>query len=192
MNDAQLIEKAIPDELRLASHPDGALVNEAIATTLSAINNSDYLTMSGKMGDVRKALKAYFDGTFTRHISEEDELWNATKARADKYRPEAILVTTRPMKNGLSRYTYTLESEKGSVVVMMEDGKYVAEYMSAGSDMPVASAAMDSEREAIASLFLARGAMVVIDGNPLIPLAPKAPVIDEGGPSIEEQAAELQ
>ena len=190
MSSARLIEKAIPDELRLAPHPDAALVNEAIATVITAIDESDSLTLAGKMRDVRKALMVFYAGTYTKHISEEDELWNATKAKADKYRPEAVLTTTRPMKSGIARYTYSLDGEKGSVVVMAEDGKYVAEYLANGTDVAIPGAAMDSEREAIASLFMGRGALVVIDGSPLIPMPPKAPVIEEGE-TVEEQIARL-
>lgn len=179
MNDAQLIEKAIPDELRLAPHPDAALINEALATVIVALNNSDYLTLSGKMNDVRKALLAFHSGTYVKHIAEEDELWTSMQAKAEKYRPEAHLITTRPMKGGFSRYSYTMDNEKGTIVVMSDEGKYVAEYMVFGTDIPVASAAMDSEREALASLFMGRGALVVIDGSPLIPMPARMPVIEE-------------
>jgi len=83
MSSARLIEKAIPDELRLASHPDAALVNEAIATVLTAMDESDSLTLAGKMKDVRKALMVYYTGTFTKHISEEDEAWGKMKGEAE-------------------------------------------------------------------------------------------------------------
>lgn len=179
MNDAQLIEKAIPDELRLAPHPDAALINEALATVIVALNNSDYLTLSGKMNDVRKALLAFYNGTYVKHIAEEDELWTSIQAKAEKYRPEAHLITTRPMRGGFSRYSYTMDNEKGTIVVMSDEGKCVAEYMVFGTDIPVASAAMDSEREALASLFMGRGALVVIDGSPLIPMPARMPVIEE-------------
>lgn len=179
MNTAKLIEGMIPDELRLAPHPDAALVNEAIATVLTAMDESDALTLAGKSRDVRKALLAFYNGTYVKHIAEEDELWTSMQAKAEKYRPEAHLITTRPMKNGFSRYSYTMDNEKGTIVAMQDDGKYVAEYMVFGTDIPVASAAMDSEREALASLFMGRGALVVIDGSPLIPMPAKVPVIEE-------------
>jgi hypothetical protein len=92
MNTAKLIEGMIPDELRLASHPDAALVNEALATAITAMNESDSISLAGMRADVRKALTAYFNGTFSKHISEEDEAWGKMKAKAESA-PRTITIT---------------------------------------------------------------------------------------------------
>lgn len=86
MNTAKLIEGMIPDELRLASHPDAALVNEALATAITAMNESDSISLAGMRADVRKALTAYFNGTFSKHISEEDEAWGKMKGEVEAHK----------------------------------------------------------------------------------------------------------
>ena len=83
MDNAKLIERAIPDELRLAQHPDGKLVNQAIATVLVAINESSALTLNGQCKDIRHALSRYYEAMFVPHMTEEDELWNSLKAQAE-------------------------------------------------------------------------------------------------------------
>ena len=89
MNTAKLIEGMIPDELRLSSHPDGALVNEAIATVIAAMNDSDAITLAGQRADVRKTLLSYFNGTFSKHIAEEDEAWGKMKEEVASHKAKA-------------------------------------------------------------------------------------------------------
>jgi len=79
---ARIIQKAIPDSLRLNEHPDAKLVCDAIATVLVAIRESDSITLNGQATDINAALSKYDESVFKPHITQEDEDWNAIKAKA--------------------------------------------------------------------------------------------------------------
>ena len=79
---ARIIQKAIPDSLRLNEHPDAKLVCDAIATVLVAIRESDSITLNGQATDINAALSKYDESVFKPHITQEDEDWNAVKAKA--------------------------------------------------------------------------------------------------------------
>ncbi len=95
---AELIEKGVPDELRLAAHPDGQMVNSVIATILYAINESERITTFGRMTDVNAALVVWNREVFAPHIAKEDEDWGAKDAKIAELETAVKTVTAEAAK----------------------------------------------------------------------------------------------
>lgn len=130
MKTAVLIERCIPDSLRLADHPDAAIVNQAIATVLTAWNESDSLTDASRAKDVHKALEAYFANVYQPHISKEDEDWNALKKRAESAVPFATISDIQQKKHGRTMFRYSISdgrTGRGEVFRHQPEGEWMYE-----------------------------------------------------------------
>lgn len=161
MNTAKLIEGMIPDELRLASHPDAALVNEALATAITAMNESDSISLAGMRADVRKALTAYFGGTFSKHISEEDEAWGAMKAKVESAPPTARITYSFKRRNGEIIFQFEGAPFNGNGVVQKDaNGVFVADMIEVGTGNNFSGTGA-TPNEAARNAFHAQGVMLL-------------------------------
>ena len=122
MDTAKLIEGMIPEDLRLHGHRDAALVNEAIATVIAAMNDSSALTLAGQRSDVRKALQAYYVNSFMPHINEEDELWGKTKALAD-LAPKPHELATKGFDEAVSDADYDAAMDHATTILPSLDAE---------------------------------------------------------------------
>jgi hypothetical protein len=79
---ADLVQRWIPDELRLDTRHDAKLVSSAITTVIMAVYDSDRITMKAQSSDVNAALKTWFDTTFSEHMRAEDEHMKGLEEKA--------------------------------------------------------------------------------------------------------------
>lgn len=140
MNDAQFIEKCIPDSLRLAKHQDAELVNSAIATALLAYRKAlrDNVWEKNICSDVAMALSGFMEGTYTPHISQENEDWSklqleAEEARVMKASAAELAQANKPKPEPETVYyqvgrTSVWRVSKGYLTVEEINGNYVAKY----------------------------------------------------------------
>ena len=131
---AKLIERMIPDSLRLADHPDAAIVNAAVATVITAINESDAMTLSGASKDVHAALQRYYESVYVPHIAKEDEDWNGLKSQVESHKatierlktevePETVYYKFRGGRPRPSMGTLATQRDGSGGIVTFMDGK---------------------------------------------------------------------
>lgn len=127
MTDAAFIEKCIPDSLRLAKHQDAELVNSAIATALLAYRKAlrDNVWEKNICSDVAMALSGFMEGTYTPHISQENEDWSklqleAEEARVMKASAAELAASSVP---SLAVSDYERESKSFAYMSLTKDGK---------------------------------------------------------------------
>ena len=84
---ADLVQRWIPDELRLDTRHDAKLVSSAITTVIMAVYDSDRMTMKSQSSDVNAALKTWFDTTFTEHMRAEDDHMQGLEEKASRAMP---------------------------------------------------------------------------------------------------------
>lgn len=91
---ADLVQRWIPDELRLDTRHDARLVSSAITTVIMAVYDSDRMTMVGQSSDVSAALKTWFDTTFAEHMRAEDDHMQSLEEKASRAMPVITVLST--------------------------------------------------------------------------------------------------
>ena len=89
---ANLVQRWIPDELRLDTRHDARLVSSAITTVIMAVYDSDRMTMVGQSSDVSAALKTWFETTFAEHMRAEDDHMQSLEEKASRAMPVVSIV----------------------------------------------------------------------------------------------------
>ena len=115
MKDAEFIQRAIPDELRdISKHPDTKLVAEAITVSLleARAASRDEWTDAGAAKRINARLKAFYDGIFVPHLTEEDEQWNSLKEKASRAMPLVRMIDPTTKRTFKGWHTYRARDER--------------------------------------------------------------------------------
>lgn len=136
---ADLVQRWIPDELRLDERHDAKLVSSAITTVIMAVYDSDRMTMVGQSGEVNAALKTWFDTTFSEHMRAEDDHMKGLEEKASRAMPVVSGITWEPYVEedgvyegitvGIYRFTDSRDTSPRFAIVSQHhedgpDGKY--------------------------------------------------------------------
>lgn len=107
---AILVQRWIPDSLRLSEDHDARLVSSAITAVIGAIYDSDRMTMQGQSSEVNEALSLWTDTIYAEHMAKEREHYASIEEKASRAMPVVNVESIDIEEPDLDRPEYKVAS----------------------------------------------------------------------------------